>query len=59
MIAAVIMYSFFYPTAYKAQSAEDIPIVIVDQEQKYFNFKIISQAAIVHIFQSQQLPIIS
>lgn len=45
LIAAVIMYSFFYPTAYKAQSAADIPIVIVDQEQSILTSKIISQAA--------------
>ncbi|WP_336943790.1 ABC transporter permease [Acinetobacter modestus] len=45
LIAAVIMYSFFYPTAYKAQSAADIPIVIVDQEKSILTSKIISQAA--------------
>ena len=45
LIAAVIMYSFFYPTAYKAQSAADIPIVIVDQEQSVLSSKIISQTA--------------
>ncbi|MBH2002578.1 MAG: ABC transporter permease [Moraxellaceae bacterium] len=45
LIAAVILYSFFYPTAYKAQSAADIPIVIVDQEQSIVTSKIISQAA--------------
>ena len=39
LIAAVIMYSFFYPTAYKAQSAADIPIVIVDQEQSILTSK--------------------
>lgn len=45
LIAAVIMYSFFYPTAYKAQSAADIPIVIVDQEQSILTSKIISQVS--------------
>jgi ABC-2 type transport system permease protein len=45
LIAAIILYSFFYPTAYKAQSAEDIPIVIVDEEQSILTSKIITQAS--------------
>ena len=45
LIAAVILYSFFYPTAYKAQTAEDIPIVIVDEEQSVLSSKIISQVS--------------
>ena len=45
LIAAILLYSFFYPTAYKAQTAEDIPIVIVDEEQSILTSKIISQAS--------------
>ncbi|MCU4639634.1 ABC transporter permease [Acinetobacter courvalinii] len=45
LIAATLLYSFFYPTAYKAQTAEDIPIVIVDEEQSILTSKIISQAS--------------
>lgn len=45
LITAIILYSFFYPTAYKAQTADDIPIVIVDEEQSVLTAKIISQAA--------------
>lgn len=45
LIAATILYSFFYPTAYKAQSADNIPIVIVDEEHSILSSKIISQAS--------------
>ena len=45
LIAAVILYSFFYPTAYKAQTAEDIPIVVVNEEQSVLSSKIISQVS--------------
>ena len=45
LIASILMYSFFYPTAYKAQVAENIPIVIVDEEQSVLSSKIISQTA--------------
>lgn len=45
LIVSIIMYSFFYPTAYKAQVAEHIPIVIVDEEQSVLTSKIISQTA--------------
>jgi len=30
MILSVFFYSFFYPTAYKAQTADNLPIIIVD-----------------------------
>lgn len=45
LILAVFLYSFFYPTAYKAQSAQDIPIIIVDEEHSILTSKIISQAS--------------
>lgn len=43
LIVATLIYSFFYPTAYKAQTTEAIPIVIVDEEQSSLTSKIISQ----------------
>ena len=45
LIAATLLYSFFYPAAYQAQSADSIPIVIVDEEQSILTSKIISQAS--------------
>ena len=44
LIAATLLYSFFYPTAYKAQSAANIPIVIVDEEHSILSSNIIGQA---------------
>ncbi|GAA5235668.1 ABC transporter permease [Verticiella sediminum] len=32
MIGAVILYSFFYPSAYRHEVASDLPIVVVDQD---------------------------
>ncbi|WP_173910194.1 ABC transporter permease [Acinetobacter sp. Marseille-Q1618] len=43
MVLSVFFYSFFYPTAYKAQQAEALPIVIVDEEQSYLTNAIITQ----------------
>ena len=43
MVLSIFLYSFFYPTAYKAQQAEALPIVIVDEEQSYLTHAIISQ----------------
>ncbi len=45
MILSVFFYSFFYPTAYKAQTAENLPIIIVDEEQSFLTNAIISQVA--------------
>ena len=42
MILSVLFYSFFYPTAYKAQHAEALPIVIVDEEQSTLTASIIN-----------------
>lgn len=36
MVLSVFFYSFFYPTAYQAQTAENLPVIIVDEEQKYY-----------------------
>ena len=49
LIAAIILYSFFYPTAYKAQSAEDITIVVggVIPQQDY---EFLYQNGAHHIF---------
>lgn len=44
LILSVIFYSVFYPTAYKAQQAEALPIVIVDEEQS-----ITTQIIIEHV----------
>ncbi|MFH3639543.1 ABC transporter permease, partial [Acinetobacter baumannii] len=45
LILSVILYSFFYPTAYKAERAESIPIVVVDEEQSLLSSQIIGQAS--------------
>ena len=45
MVLSVFFYSFFYPTAYKAQQAEALPIVIVDEEQSLLSNNIITQVA--------------
>ncbi|ALH96569.1 ABC transporter permease [Acinetobacter equi] len=41
LILSIFFYSFFYPTAYKAQIPEGLPIVIVDEEQSVTTAKII------------------
>jgi len=45
LILSVFFYSFFYPTAYKAQTAEALPIVIVDEEQSLVTSSIITEVA--------------
>lgn len=45
MILSVIFYSFFYPTAYQGQTAENLPIIIVDEEQSVLSNAIITQVA--------------
>lgn len=45
LILSVILYSFFYPTAYKAEHAEALPIVIVDEEQSQITSIIIGAVA--------------
>ncbi len=42
----MIFYSAFYPTAYKAQQAEALPIVIVDEEQSIVTNNIIQQVSL-------------
>ena len=42
MILSVIFYSFFYPIAYKSQTAEQLPIVIVDEEQSVLTTQLIT-----------------
>ncbi|OTG83669.1 ABC transporter permease [Acinetobacter sp. ANC 4648] len=45
LILSVFFYSFFYPTAYKAQHAESLPIVIVDEEQSLVTATIIDEVS--------------
>ncbi|WP_407306092.1 ABC transporter permease [Acinetobacter sp.] len=45
LILSVFFYSFFYPTAYKAQHAEFLPIVIVDEEQSILTSTIINEVS--------------
>ena len=45
LILSVFMYSFFYPTAYQAQQAQALPIIIVDEEQSAVTSAIIGQVA--------------
>jgi len=43
MVLSVFFYSFFYPTAYQAQTAENLPVIIVDEEQSNLSNAIITQ----------------
>ena len=52
LILSVLFYSFFYPTAYKAEHAEALPIIIVDEEQSNLTTTIIS-----HVSQSPNVQI--
>ncbi|ANF82196.1 multidrug ABC transporter permease [Acinetobacter sp. NCu2D-2] len=52
LILSVIFYSFFYPTAYEAQQAEALPIIIVDEEQSALTATIIQ-----HVSQSPNVDI--
>lgn len=45
LILSVIFYSFFYPTAYKAEQANHLPIVIVDEEQSLVSERIITEVS--------------
>jgi len=45
LVLSVFLYSFFYPTAYKAQHAESLPIVIVDEEQSLLTSTIITEVS--------------
>ena len=42
MILSVIFYSFFYPIAYQSQTTEQLPIVIVDEEQSILTTQLIT-----------------
>ena len=45
LVLSVFVYSFFYPTAYKAEHAESLPIVIVDEEQSLITSTIIGEVS--------------
>ena len=45
MVLSIVLYSFFYPTAYKAETAENLPIIIVDEEQSFLSNALIRQVA--------------
>lgn len=45
LVLSVFLYSFFYPTAYKAEHAESLPIVIVDEEQSIITSTIIGKVS--------------
>ena len=45
LVLSVFFYSFFYPTAYKAEHAESLPIVIVDEEQSMITSTIIGEVS--------------
>lgn len=45
LILSVLFYSFFYPTAYRAQQAEALPIIIVDEEQSTLTANIINKVS--------------
>ena len=52
LILSVIFYSVFYPTAYKAQQSEALPIVIVDEEQSIVTNNIIQQVSLCLLYTS-------
>ena len=54
LILSVLFYSFFYPTAYKAEQAKALPIIIVDEEQSALTSSIIS-----HVSQSPNVQTIA
>ncbi|WP_291354761.1 ABC transporter permease [Acinetobacter sp. UBA3106] len=43
LVLSVFVYSFFYPAAYKAEHAESLPIIIVDEEQSLMTSSIIGE----------------
>ena len=45
LVLSVFVYSFFYPTAYQAEHAESLPIVIVDEEQSLITSTIIGEVS--------------
>lgn len=45
LILSVFIYSFFYPTAYEAEHAESLPIIVVDEEQSTLSANIIAAVA--------------
>ncbi|MDD2944272.1 MAG: ABC transporter permease [Acinetobacter sp.] len=45
LVLSVFLYSFFYPTAYQAEHAESLPIIIVDEEQSLVTSRIIGEVA--------------
>ena len=45
MVLSIVLYSFFYSTAYKAETAENLPIIIVDEEQSFLSNALIRQVA--------------
>lgn len=52
LILSVFLYSFFYPTAYKAEHAESLPIIVVDEEHSP-----ISNTIIIAVSQSPNVEI--
>lgn len=54
LILSVVFYSFFYPTAYKAEQATHLPVVIVDEEQS-----IISQQIVTEVSKSPKVQIMA
>lgn len=52
LVLSVFFYSFFYPTAYKAEQATHLPLVIVDEEQS-----LISQQIIQHVEKSPKVKV--
>ena len=45
LVLSVLFYSFFYPTAYRAQQTEALPIIVVDEEQSALTAAIIQQVS--------------
>lgn len=52
LILSVLFYSVFYPVAYKAEHAESLPIIVVDEENS-----ILTKSIIGHVAQSPNVDI--
>ncbi|MGE8262572.1 MAG: ABC transporter permease, partial [Stenotrophomonas sp.] len=49
MVGAVVLYSFFYPAAYRHQVASNLPIVVVDHDQSATSRELLRRVDTVRI----------
>src|SRR5699024_10188135 len=48
MVGAVVLYSFFYPAAYRHQVASNLPIVVVDHDQSATSRELLRRVDALH-----------